>query len=214
MHAVTFEFKRAHWKSVAFGKEVVKDIDGMTPARFDFLHAIRMSATNIHPSVRSRWARQKRVRELLGLHPMTISRMAIRLEELGWIERVTDDDDERYRILQLTDAGHQAILAAEKVVFGSRKHAQFFEGFFTGWLPNKTPRECIWFHWEMTSAIAEEFGDTAKLFYDFGYVAPDPDDEPLSPEREARFQRIMAESREEARKRLYGGGEEDDPWLN
>ncbi len=82
----------------------------MTPARFDFLYAMSLSELST----------QKDLRERLGLHASTISAMAQRLEELGFIRQVVRPSDRRRRYLEFTRMGRKAFKRAMRVVFGER----------------------------------------------------------------------------------------------
>jgi DNA-binding MarR family transcriptional regulator len=181
MHAITFQLKRGHLRSVAFGKEVLRKVHGMTPARFDFMFAVQVPKFVGIP-LRDTSARQRDVQTQLGLHPMTISKMAERLEEMGWLERTRDPRDRRYVLLRMTWRGLKAIIKAVRIVVRGRAHANFFEGWFNGWWPQaKSKLESMWRYWDMTDSIAREFGDTSRLFYDFGFEPPNEDDEPMPP---------------------------------
>jgi DNA-binding MarR family transcriptional regulator len=44
-----------------------------------------------------------------GLQPQSLSRIIVRLEDAGLIERTTDPDDRRNKIMAITDAGRRAL---------------------------------------------------------------------------------------------------------
>src|SRR5690348_15988419 len=96
MHALTFALKRAHLKNVAFAKGLLWALPGMTPARFDLLCILRRAVMN-EPG----WKRLDAARSQadlcrdLGLHRSTVSKMLLRLEEMGWIRRDRDPTDRR-----------------------------------------------------------------------------------------------------------------------
>ena len=71
---VFFSLKRAHHATLAFMRPLLKQF-GLTPARVDFLAAIKLELT------------QSGVQRRLGLARSTISEMLKRLEELGLIWR-------------------------------------------------------------------------------------------------------------------------------
>ena len=45
----------------------------------------------------------------LEVEPITLTRIVDRMEEAGWIERMTDPDDRRARILHLTAKSHEIV---------------------------------------------------------------------------------------------------------
>jgi len=90
--------------------ELLQYVAKMTPARFDFLYAMSLSELST----------QKDLRERLGLHASTISAMAERLEELGFIRQVVRPSDRRRRYLEFTRMGRKAFKRAMRVVFGER----------------------------------------------------------------------------------------------
>src|SRR5262245_53586355 len=86
MHSITFGFKRAHLKAVAFGKKAVERIKEMTPARFDLLYLIRRTAPyHLNEGMRPPALEQSEVVRRLGLHRSTVSMMIKRLKRLGWV---------------------------------------------------------------------------------------------------------------------------------
>ncbi len=50
-----------------------------------------------------------RLAELQRSKPQTLTRTLARLEERGWIERATSDEDRRQVVLRLTEAGHERL---------------------------------------------------------------------------------------------------------
>ncbi len=123
----SFQHKHCHLAMVALGRKVFRDdavearlgsrrighalqvlVDEMTPARFDFLYAI---------SLEGKQCTLRQLRKHLGLHPSTISKMARRLAELGFVRRFGDDWDRRRVYVQFTRMGLKAFKRAFRVVF-------------------------------------------------------------------------------------------------
>src|SRR4051812_46109072 len=100
MHTITFACKRAHLQAVAFGVKAVRRIKDMTPAGFDLLYAIRMTA-----GYHARWdapeISQAELVRTLGLHRSTVSKMIKRLKRLGWVTNGdVDPEDRRTRLVR------------------------------------------------------------------------------------------------------------------
>ena len=113
MEPILFSFKRIFHKSIALGKDLLKDyglrtIYGLTPSRFDMLHAL---FRNTYPIL------QKDLRRVLGVTAPTISRMLDSLEGLGHVLRVVAPGDRRHRRVSLTDGGRATILSAMRAMF-------------------------------------------------------------------------------------------------
>src|SRR5262249_25098096 len=110
MHMVTFTTKRAHLGGVAFGKRIVKKIDGMTPPRFDLLYVIRKAYGTCVTKVFGYFARQDKLTARLGLHPSTVSKMISRLVHMGWLDKERRPvEDGRTNIIRLTKRGLRRI---------------------------------------------------------------------------------------------------------
>lgn len=128
MNGIAFEGKRAHWafvkamtvvfeRAAAKVKHRVSVLTGMTPARYDLLHAVFR---------RNAWmgrARPKRplipFGELvlkLGLAVSTVSRAVARMEELGFLRRFTPDHDRRATVVVITTLGVKAFHAAQRAL--------------------------------------------------------------------------------------------------
>lgn len=54
------------------------------------------------------------IAEILGLHKSTTSRGITALERIGLLERVTDPEDARAKVVRLTARGEQALTAAQQ----------------------------------------------------------------------------------------------------
>lgn len=179
MHAITFELKRAHLRGVAFGKSVLeKHVKDMTPARFDLMYAIRTAV--VTPGGRY-WpdgvrCDQAAIRQKLGLHPSTVSKMIERLVEMGWLERQGRAAwDRRLSIVALTELGMRKIVKAMRIVFRMRTHLKHFEDLFRPKASNTRRHilDVIGEFWEEIRCIARSFGDEVWLYYDFGWAEQD-----------------------------------------
>jgi len=133
MHPLTFILKQAHLKNVSFGKKVLSELPGMTPARFDLLWLLRRAVAAAGPGwKRTDGARlQSTLWKDLGLHRSTVSKMLNRLEEMGWIRRERAVDDGRTFTIGLTKKGLEMIGRAEHHNFGKLIMRKTYEHVFT-----------------------------------------------------------------------------------
>ena len=169
MHALSFRIKRAHLQLVAFGKEAVKRLRDMTPARFDLLYALRMAGEKYPAPGNEPGMEQNRLVETLGLHRSTVSKLIARLRKLGW---VTNDEvslwDRRTRDVNLTELGRRRIDKAIRVVLQQHVHRKWFRAFFT---PRSHELHVLHvmesFYWTLYD-MAERLGDVSALHYDYG----------------------------------------------
>jgi DNA-binding MarR family transcriptional regulator len=115
MHPLSFLHKRVHLCAVATGRKMFARVADMTPARFDLMHLVYENFRryrNIAPT----W--QTELRRLLGLRRQTVSKLVLRLVELGWLLRVPYRVAGRRRItIQLTDEGLARIRQAYRAAF-------------------------------------------------------------------------------------------------
>jgi DNA-binding MarR family transcriptional regulator len=116
MQATAFMAKRAHRQSVAERQAVLDDVVHMTPARLDLLYTIRTEGRRPDLDLErpEEWTelalgtrlRQDTLRRVLALHPSTVSKMLVRLEELGWVvNEGPANDDGRTNVICLTANG-------------------------------------------------------------------------------------------------------------
>src|ERR1700730_573694 len=135
MHPLSLQLKRAHLKSVAFGKQIVERVTDMTPAGFDILYCIRTDFGN-RPIPKGQYdyghggVLQRDLWKRLRLHHSTISKALTRLRDLGWVESGVDRNDARMNFVRLTDTGKRRIERAMRIVFQQHSHLKKFEGFF------------------------------------------------------------------------------------
>jgi len=167
MHIVTFTTKRAHLCGVAFGRRIVKDVHGMTPARFDLLYLIRTT----YGRYRWYWLEQNKLTAALGLHPSTVSKMIKRLVEMGWLEKDPRcQGDARTNLILLTKRGLKRINRAMGIVFRRGKaDLHHFELLFGNMNPRSWPPAAVNAFRGQINAVARSFGDQSYLTYDFGF---------------------------------------------
>ena len=99
MHNLAFQFKRAHWRSIAVASQLSR-VFGLTPQRFDLLRALRTEPFT-----------QSSLRAHFGVTRSTISRMLRALENIGLIYR-KKYVGRRSRYVELTEKGLDLISRA------------------------------------------------------------------------------------------------------
>ena len=104
MDAVMFSLKRAFHKSIEAGLALT-DPFGLTPARFDLLHAL------VGPKRDGTRTRQCWLRRKLGVSAPTVSKMVTALEELGFVVRLRDENGRSCGV-QITEKGKERITRA------------------------------------------------------------------------------------------------------
>src|SRR4029079_18092400 len=121
MNALSFGFKRAHWSAVRVGKWVLRDVEGMTPARFDLLYLVRRVRLD-DPLITDEGdgVTQDALWKGLGVHPSTVCKMIARLLEMGWIRRMRYPLDRRRWLVRLTDLGLRKVWKAMRILFRGR----------------------------------------------------------------------------------------------
>ena len=203
---LNFLYKRLHLLGVSKGKEMFEKVPGMTPARFDFLYAIRVDGEWLYGDRTSVETRQSDIAKQLGLHPSTVSKMTKRLIEMEWIEKGTDRWDQRQIILRFTKKGLDAFLKAERILFKKRSWIRFWEFCFSSWCYNIPPRQQVCDHWQILNELASQLGDQSYLLHDYDYVHRDV--EGLKPgwveRRRENERRRQARLKEYWKKRGYG----------
>jgi DNA-binding MarR family transcriptional regulator len=115
MHAISFAAKRVHLRTVAFGQALVRNVPGMTAARFDLLYLLYGSRrTEFGPRHPLQVARRiSGLARDLGLHRTTISKMVKRLVEMGWLKRRREVEwDVRNAVVSFTELGLRSLADA------------------------------------------------------------------------------------------------------
>ena len=105
MHAIFFGLKRAHHGTLRITRDVLARM-GLTAARFDMLHAIKLRS--------KQGMLQSALRRALGVCRATVSRMLDSLEQLGLVTRTTYPHDRRQRLVALTTLGRWRIAYAHR----------------------------------------------------------------------------------------------------
>lgn len=120
MHALSYLQKRGHLSAVALGRKMFRNVQGMTPARFDLLHVIFLNGRKLPDGDKRAQMLQASVRRRLGLARQTVWNMVKRLVELGFLERGRHPDVPRQVTLQLTADGLRRMRQAYGVAFTDR----------------------------------------------------------------------------------------------
>jgi DNA-binding MarR family transcriptional regulator len=177
MHAVSIALKRAHLRAVAFGKEVAKNVPGMTPARFDLLYLLRrvaiadgMNRDPLAPAMS-----QSALCTDLGLHRTTVARMLKRLVQLGWIKKTRCPTDRRTFDVALTRLGLRTIARAMRRVFRERIVRSTYEIVFGRVEPKAHVIGVIDGALHTLRTIARSFGDRSQVWYHYGGKVSPPD---------------------------------------
>jgi DNA-binding MarR family transcriptional regulator len=146
----------------------------VTPARFDVLTAIYGWG---YPYQRMRrvvpyGAEQFEIRQKLGLHSSTISKMIARMIELRLLtRRRADGGDRRRSVVEMTPFGVRIYRKALQVVMGGRQLTESFERFVWGTRSPPRSRKRHEFHYKMellfdhTWDLAQHFGDRTQTPY-------------------------------------------------
>jgi DNA-binding MarR family transcriptional regulator len=165
MHALSFGFKRAHWSAVRVGKQVLADIEGMTPARFDLVYLIRR--VPLDEPLMAAGMTQDALWRALGVHPSTVSKMLTRLLDMGWVSRSRFPLDRRTWFIRLTDLGLRKVWQAMRILFRGRPLLRAYERLFpTGPFGHVVARI---HRLVMTlKAVAYTFGDRSNAWFDYG----------------------------------------------
>jgi DNA-binding MarR family transcriptional regulator len=119
MDAVSFQAKMFHWRSVGFGRALMKLFgehsslrEHMTPARYDLLAAIDHHGTSGAP--------QPSLHPHLGVCREVVRRMIDRLVELGWLTRERAVSDRRVNVVALTALGEELLVRAMAILESER----------------------------------------------------------------------------------------------
>ena len=167
MHSTAFALKRGHQSWLRVSRPLTR-LFGLTPARYDMLFAIGSRPTGA--------LLQRDLRWLLGVTAPTISKMLSSLEELGLIQRAPHHSDRRQRVVSLTAAGTQALLAAEQELVASGWAALVIAGALCGPLacsPRLSGlRQRAFEH--ALAGVRWEFRDVAELEFPPGGVGVKP----------------------------------------
>ena len=121
------------------GESKIDHTYGLLIARMAHIHRIRideyLSKHNLHVGqemlLKYLWNQdglsQKEIADLMGIQAATATRMVIRMERSGFVERRTDPEDQRVSCVYLTDLGRSLQSAVEEGWIAIEQ--QILEGF-------------------------------------------------------------------------------------
>jgi DNA-binding MarR family transcriptional regulator len=109
MYDVASELKRAHLRAVAAARSRMAPL-GLTPARFDLLYVVHRACRPL---------RQREITRALGVTAVTVSRMLVRLEQLGLVTRAAESVDRRAKAVRLTPEGARRVGRAIRAIDGA-----------------------------------------------------------------------------------------------
>ena len=161
MHKLLFSLKRAHQSTLRFSRQML-DKKGLTPARYDLLHALKLRREN--------GISQRHMKTVLGVCRATVSRMLGSLEELGLVRREVNPFDRRCKHVWLTDEGFARFQGAYDPIV-RRGWVQYAVNatLGTGGYPEGiVPKYCVKKMAELDGhlwALRRGFGDTGSLGY-------------------------------------------------
>jgi DNA-binding MarR family transcriptional regulator len=172
MHQISFDLKRAHLRTVAWGEAALRGVGGMTAARFDLLCLLRQKSILYGREPLTAGIRQQELWSRLDLDKSTISKMLTRLEEMGWVRRTRSPrrGEWRNKIVFVTALGLRRIAKAMRIMFRQRLLLSYFERIFKASPPWKHKHivKSLLAVWETVQYIADCFGDRSIVCYDFG----------------------------------------------
>jgi len=116
MHNLGFQFKRAHWKTIAATRPLARAF-GLTPQRFDILYAL----------CKHGFFTQSSLAKFFDVSRTTMARMLIALEELGFIVRFKFPRC-RSRAVELSAAGRD--LMARAIRYCKNPMLRLFENIY------------------------------------------------------------------------------------
>lgn len=104
MHFLMFRFKRAHLRSLAIARKLAKELQGLTPARYDIMYALSHGA-ECQMLQCDLW-------RALGISRAAVSVMVRRLMALGFLRRWRSLADKRTFVVAFTTEGAEAMRLA------------------------------------------------------------------------------------------------------
>jgi len=162
MNQQFFNIKRAHYSVLRRMRPLLAKF-GLTPARFDLMHALNHSYYFTH---------QRSLHGILGVCPSVVSRMLRSLEKLGMITRTRASKairgDQRRLQVRLTDKGRQAVCDAYRCLHRAAQrlleYAIVYAFCGRRWTLDDGFRATCELE-ALLEAIRADFGDTATLCY-------------------------------------------------
>ena len=173
MHQISFELKRGHLKTVAWGEAALRGrVPNMTAARFDLLYLLRQRAISYGDGALTTGILQRELWQRLDLDKSTISKMLRRLEAMGWVYRTrpTNPRDWRTKKVFVTQLGLRRIAKAMRIMFRQRLMPAYFERIVKEhrrWRI-RHPVKSLCHLRETIHDVARCFGDVSLLTYDLG----------------------------------------------
>ncbi len=119
MHFLMFRIKRALLSGVRAAKEFCKEVE-LTPTRFDYLRA-----ASSHPE----GTPQKEITRILGLSSAAVSKMLLRLVEIGLVTRERSVRDRRTFVVRVTEEGVRRMREAYARLTASRNAGDYFPAY-------------------------------------------------------------------------------------
>ena len=122
MHVLMYRFKRAHLRSLAIARKLAKELEGLTPARYDIMHALSGGAAC--------QMLQCDLWRALGISRAAVSVMVRRLMALGLLRRWRSQADKRTFVVAFTEEGAEAMRHAYLFLHKTRVFRTVFERAF------------------------------------------------------------------------------------
>lgn len=172
MHQISFDLKRGHLKTVAWGEKALRGVPNMTAARFDLLYLLRQEVLSYGGDPLTTGLTQRELWQRLDLDRSTISKMLRRLEEMGWIRRLRPSNPREWRTKKVlvTTLGLQRIAKAMRIMFRQRLLLSYFERIMKGhrrWKLQNVMKSLVEVR-ETIQDVARCFGDRSVMTYDLG----------------------------------------------
>jgi len=170
MNEIAFATKRAYQGFLRLTRKGFASA-GLTAARFDMLLVIRGSVRRGAGQLLGA-IMQEELPIALGVSRSVVSRMLRSLEERGLVERYILEEDQRCRIVQMTEEGEAAFLAARDLLMRCVQRVVVTAVCFGR--PRAAKEQVARLHHlaSCLAALRVYFGDRAPLDYDFAEPPP------------------------------------------
>ena len=154
MYFLMFQMKRAHLSSLNAAREMCEELE-ITPARFDVMRA---ALTLVDGTL------QSDLSKMLGLSRTTISKMVLRMMELGLLTRVRAVRDRRTFVVSVTEEGMRRMRLTWARIAEEQPFQKRYEGAFGRKASDVTTSAVLNLNWALrTSAV--HIGDRSCEFY-------------------------------------------------
>lgn len=153
MHFLMFGMKRAHLRALAAARPFSRRV-GLTPARYDFIHAI--GVFRFEPPQHLLW-------RAFGISRTSASKMVRRLIELGLVQRRRSPSDRRTFLVSLTREGMKRWRRTFLLLYKKRPFQRRFERAFgdRSWKTFRAVDQLT----KTLVRVAKHLGDTAWPLY-------------------------------------------------